>query len=69
MIADYVAFDKQNRGDTSKNKKIGKVIVVKLIQLCAMVSIHLDNIYWSHNYHFQIVIYSSPLTHPCFPID
>ena len=56
MIADYVAFDKQNRGDTSKNKKTRKVIVVKLIQMCAMVSIHLDNIYWSSNYQLQIVI-------------
>ena len=56
MIADYVVFDKQNMGDTSKNKKTGKVIVVKLIQLCDMVSIHLDNIYWSSNFQFQIVI-------------
>ena len=56
MIADYVAFEKQNRGDTSKNKKTGNVIVVKLIQLYVMVSIDLDNIYRSSNYQFQIVI-------------
>ena len=56
MIAYYVAFEKQNMGDTSKNKKTRNVIVVKLIQLCVMVSIHFDNIYWSSNYQFQIVI-------------
>ena len=44
MIVDYVAFDKQNRGETSKNKNTGKVIAFRLIQLCAMVSIHLDKI-------------------------
>jgi hypothetical protein len=41
-MADYVAFGKQSRGETSKNTKTGKVITVKLIQLYAMVSIHLE---------------------------
>ena len=43
-MAGYVAFDKESRGETSKKTNTGKVITVKLIQLYAMVSIHLEKI-------------------------
>ena len=35
---------KKARGETSNKTKIGKVITVKLIQLYAMASIHLEKI-------------------------